>query len=577
MPRVMIIISLFFLISLCSAQEFTQIFEGDIVNDGGWNYSCCWADFDNDGWEDLFVCNNDANNGKLNFLYWNNGDGSFTKDETGNPVTTDGGSSYGCCAGDYDNDGWIDLFVANYNENNFLYKNYGGGAFILETTGSVVSNGGRSTGSYWIDYDKDGWLDLFVCNRDEVNFLYHNDGSGSFERVFAGALTSESRNTGNCVWADLDGNGYQDVYLANSGPDYNSLFLNMGEGIFEQVTDDDAVNDLENFDIVCCGDYDNDGDIDLYAAPGMLPASAYDVYLYNNDGDGSFSRVTGIAHIGINCGGGCAMIDYDNDGDLDIYQSAYDGNNLILENTGEGFMQVTEGVLANDGNYNKEPGWADYDQDGSLDIFIAVNNYFSGNNKLFHNNGNANNWLTIKTTGNESNQDGTGSVIIITAEINGSMVTQMQEVTCRNSMLTHFGFGDAEEIQSLSVIWQSGNITQLENVDVNQILQITEPVNNNTANILPAVYHLKNYPNPFNPVTMISFYIPIDGKAKLVISNIKGQMVRSLLCGNLPAGNNQQVWNGCDDSGKPVCSGIYFYSLILEGNAAATGKCILMK
>ncbi|MCU0373160.1 MAG: VCBS repeat-containing protein, partial [Ignavibacteria bacterium] len=135
--------------SVANSQSFTKITSGAIVNDGGWSYGCCWADFNNDGKQDLFVCNNQTGN-KNNMLYLNNGDGTFAKVTTG-AVVTDGGSSYGCTAADYDNNGTMDLFVSNYGENNFLCSGNGGGSFTKITTGSIVNDGGNSTGCAWAD------------------------------------------------------------------------------------------------------------------------------------------------------------------------------------------------------------------------------------------------------------------------------------------------------------------------------------------------------------------------------------------------------------------------------------------
>ncbi|MCF7920338.1 MAG: FG-GAP-like repeat-containing protein [Candidatus Cloacimonetes bacterium] len=570
--KAVFILIVIFIGSLLAAQDFTQITTGDIVNDGGWNYSCCWADFNNDGWEDLFVCNNDSNNGRYNFLYWNNGDGTFTRDETGGTVTTDGGSSYGCCAADYDNDGFNDLFVANYNEDNFLYKNYGGGAFIRITEGSIANDNGRSTGSQWIDYDHDGWLDLWVCNRDEPNFLYHNNGDGTFERTYTGTLTSESRNTGNCIWADFDGNGYPDVFLANSGPNYNSLFFNNGDGTFTPLMDDPLVNDLESFDIASCGDIDNDGDYDIYTAPGMLPASAYDIYFYLNNGDGSFLRQTGLPHSGLNAGGGCSMTDWDNDGDLDVLQTAYDGFNLLLQNNDGSLEQITTGALAADGNYNKEPAWCDYDGDGDLDVFLAVNNYFSGNNKFFRNDATGNNWLQIKLIGSMSNYNGIGSTITITAEINGETVIQKSETDCRNSLITHFGLGDAQVIDELVIIWSSDIENIFHNVTVNQLLEIAEQQISQDHNELPiSVHNLHNYPNPFNPLTNITYQLTSAGLVSIKIFNIKGQQITELANEPQPAGAHHLTWDATSFS-----SGIYYLSL-QSGDSFITRKLILLK
>lgn len=434
-------------------QEFTQITTGSIVHDGGWNYACCWADFNNDG--------------------------------------------------------FIDLFVSNYNENNFLYRNTGSG-FEKITSDPVVTAGGKSTGCEWIDYDKDGFLDLFVCNRDQSNFLFHNEGDGSFLRIYSGSLTSEVKNTGACAWGDFDSNGFPDVFLANSGPDYNTLYFNNGDGTFTQVTGDPAVSDLESFDMACCGDIDNDGDLDIYTAPGMLPGFSYDIYLYQNQGDGTFERIAGLPHAGMNSGGGCSMVDYDNDGDLDIFQTAYDGDNLILENDGSGsFSQITTGVLASDGNYNKEPSWNDMDHDGDVDVFLAVNNYFGGNNKLFSNNGNANHWIEITCEGSISNKNGIGAILTIVADIGGQPVTQTLMVDDLNSLTSHIGLGDATLIGEIDVQWPSGILTTLTDVAADQRIVIPEtgvavPENEGKEND----FRMSNYPNPFHETTTILFSLP---------------------------------------------------------------------
>ena len=484
MKKGLIFIWLFIcLSSFLSAQDFTQVTAGDIVNDGGWNYACCWADFTGNGFDDLFVCNNDSNSGKHNFLYTNNGDGTFLTYTTGT-IISDGNSSYGCAAADYDNDGDIDLFVSNYNENNCLYQNNGDWTFTKILTGSIVTDNGKSTGCEWIDYDKDGWLDLFVCNRDEPNFLYNNNGDGTFTRITGQPLVTESKNTGDCGWADFDGNGYPDVFLANSGPDYNTCYLNNGDGTFSQLTGDPCVSDLESFDFVACGDYDNDGDMDIYTAPGMLPASAYDLYLYQNNGDGSFVRITDLPHSCLNSGGSADFIDYDYDGDLDIFHCAYDGNNIVLENDGAGnFSQVTTGVLATEGGYNKDPGWSDYDQDGDLDVFMAVNNYSSGNNKFFTNNGNTNNWISINLQGTISNLNGIGAKISITTDIFGETVTQTRRLSCRNSLTESIGLGDATIIDYIEVVWPSGLVSSLQDIATNQFLEITEESDLNLLNV----------------------------------------------------------------------------------------------
>ncbi|MCF7792384.1 MAG: FG-GAP-like repeat-containing protein [Candidatus Cloacimonetes bacterium] len=571
--------------------SFTQITTGNIVNDGGWNYDCCWADFDADGWDDLFVCNNDGDNGKHNFYYLNNQDGTFTKVTDGD-IVTDGDSSYGCAPGDFDNDGDIDLFVSNYNENNALYENLGDGTFTRITTGDIVNNSGSSTDCEWVDYNKDGWLDLFVCNRTQANFLYQNNADGTFTRITGDPLVSENKNSGSCVWADFDDNSYPDVFIANSGPDTNSLFLNNGDGSFTALQNDPIVSEMENFDISATGDYDNDGDYDIYVAPGMLPAGSYDVYLYQNDGNASFTRVQNIPHDNINAGGGCDFVDIDFDGDLDIFHQAYDGFNLILENDGLGnFSQTSEGVLANDGNYNKQASWTDYDDDGDLDVFFAVNNYFGGNNKLFQNNGNGNNWLYVELEGYNSNYYGIGCEILSVAEIGGSVVSQNTLVNADNSIITRIGFGDAETVGSILVMWPSGEISQLNDIETNQMILVSEQISPHSDDILQAetIILNQNFPNPFNPSTTISFSVTQSSDfATIEIYNLKGQKVKMFTFPNqssqeatnwqagLGTSKGVIVWNGTDENNKPVSSGVYFYKL-KQGKQQLTKKMLLLK
>ena len=473
----LVILTIFLFSNNIQSQTFDLITEGAIVNDGGWNYGCAWGDYDKDGNEDLFVVNNETGN-KNNFLYKNLGDGTFEKITTG-ILVNDGGSSYGCTWGDYDNDGYLDLFVANCDENNFLYHNNGNGSFTKITSGSIVNDGGPSTDAAWGDYDNDGFLDLYVTNL-ATNFQYHNNGDGTFTRILSGPPATENRNSTACAWGDYDNDGFPDLFVANTGPNYNSLFHNNGDGTFTKIVDDPCVSDLEHFESVSWGDYDNDGYLDILAVPGILTYYSFNVYLYHNNRDGSFTRVTGIPHDGIETAGGSGMIDVDNDGDLDIVVSAYFGNNLLLINDGGGsFSQVNTGTLVENGNYNCGTGWADYDKDGDLDLFIAVNNYYGGNNRLFRNNGNSNNWLDVKCTGNHSNYSAIGAVVTASALINGNRVVQRRDIssqtgTSQNSLIVHFGLRDAQDVDTVSIYWPSGITDRFYNVGAGLILQVVE-------------------------------------------------------------------------------------------------------
>lgn len=187
--RFALLLGLALLIPLPSlTQTFTLITTGPIVTDGGYSTSAAWGDYNGDGNLDLFVSNTG-----FNFLYANNGDGTFTKVTTGHVVTT-GGSSWGASWGDYDNDGDLDLFVANLGQSNFLYNNNGDGTFTKVDSGSIITSEDSNVGGTWGDYDNDGDLDLFVANHGN-NLLYRNKGDGSFDEVADSPVVSDGGTT----------------------------------------------------------------------------------------------------------------------------------------------------------------------------------------------------------------------------------------------------------------------------------------------------------------------------------------------------------------------------------------------
>src|SRR5206468_516040 len=194
-----------------------------LVQSGGNSRGSAWGDYDNDGFLDLFVSNEQGQN---NFLFHNNGDGTFGKIVSGS-IVNDGGASYGCAWGDYDNDGFLDLFVAN------LYHNDGNGAFTAITNGAIVNDVDYSWSPAWVDYDNDGFLDLFVANgpasgAGQNDFLYRNNGDGTFTRITTGSIVNDNASGDGCAWGDYNNDGFVDLFVSNLNGQNNLLYRNDG-------------------------------------------------------------------------------------------------------------------------------------------------------------------------------------------------------------------------------------------------------------------------------------------------------------------------------------------------------------
>jgi hypothetical protein len=275
---------------------FTQVSSGLINNV---KFGAAWADYDNDGFLDLFLPTADGTANSHCFLYRNNGDGTFSQATNAGAIVTDLASSIGCAWGDYDNDGKIDLFVTGGRGTsqpaapNRLYHNNGDGTFSLATnSGSIVTDQGYMGGCAWGDYNNDGYLDLFVMGYFN-NVLYQNNGNGTFTRV-AGPIVSNSPTgwfyVGNhpiaCAWGDYDNDGFLDLFLtdeASTGSGLvgtvNTLYHNNGDGTFTQVAAGSPVDEVADSFGCSWVDYDNDGFLDLFATRG----DGRGHYLYHNN------------------------------------------------------------------------------------------------------------------------------------------------------------------------------------------------------------------------------------------------------------------------------------------------------
>ncbi len=406
-----------------------------------------------------------------------------------------GGATAGDYDGDGDWDMFVtraapnDLFGVG-DKSNFLYLNNNDKTFSSLSSGDVVTENEYSTSAAWVDYDNDGDLDLLVKNgTPEANgiakkpLLYRNDNGILVNVTSAGDLLNNNTMAGAVVWCDYDNDGDQDVYLCSGGDGPKGrLFRNDGAGYFTNV---DSI--LGTFRDVGANwvDYDNDGDFDLY----IVNTGLNDNIFLINDGNGNFT-IDSLSTV-VNDGQadyGSAWGDYDNDGDLDLFlavskdvgQVVY---NILYENSGYPnytFTSVTNTVVVTDTNNSRSTAWGDYDRDGFLDLAVVHWDRYNPNN-IYHNNGNSNHWLQVVPRGTSTNRYGIGTRIKVKATIFGNTYWQMREIQTQTGFgsqdqsWAHFGLGDATVVDSLTVFWPvSGLTTVFTDVSANQFITVVE-------------------------------------------------------------------------------------------------------
>ena len=431
------------------------------VSDQGASFGAAWADYDGDGDPDLYV----ARSLQPNLLYRNDG-GGFTELARRAGVADDGDGSAAAWA-DFDRDGDLDLYVTNFGQPNRLYRNDGGG--FTEIAAQVgVDDGGDGYGAAWADVEGDGDPDLYVANFGENRF-YRNEGDRFVEAAAETGL-DDANSSLQPAWADYDDDGDADLFLANSGP--NRLFRNDG-GTFVDAASDAGLEELglggPSFG-ASWGDFDNDGDMDLFAT-----YFGEGNRLYVNT-DGRFEE----ASSSFNVAGpdtvdsrGAVWGDFDNDGDLDLYVSnAGEKNNLYL-NDGGTFNDVADSFRVAVGVNSRGVALADFDGDGGPDIFVAVQD---GADRLYRNQEFNGNWLAVRPRATRSSPDAIGTRV----EIVFDGTPAIREISGGGSYLSQdaltaaFGLGDADRVDTLTIRWPSGIAQRLRNIPANTVLELTE-------------------------------------------------------------------------------------------------------
>ena len=484
-------------------------------------------DYNNDGLLDIFLVNGGHVSDPMrpaddfrrndprywNRLYRQNKDGSFTDvtEQAGLANAGNGNYGMGVAVGDYDNDGFPDLYVTSYGKN-ILYHNNGDGTFTDVTAKTGTGGGGWSVSAGFFDYDNDGKLDLFVTRYMEwdlahskdcggnfhtycppgefprtTNILFHNRGDGTFEDVSERSGIAAKKGHGlGVAFADYNNDGFTDIYVANDGMQ-QYLFRNNGNGTFSEAgMEAGAALNVDGGPLSGMGvvfqDYDNDGLPDVIVT--TLPRQTYAVF--HNDGDGSFSDrglQTGVAALsGVTSGWGVGLEDFDNDGQKDLFIA----QGHVLDNVEKidpslHYLEPTLLALNHNGHFDRadlgsEALWAargtafgDIHNDGSMDAIVTI---LGEHPQAFMNRGNRGHWLTITLHGTRSNRDGFGARV----QVNGQtrFATTAGSYESASDKRLHFGLGTAKTAK-IEVAWPSGAHQVLNDISADQFLEVREP------------------------------------------------------------------------------------------------------
>ena len=491
-----------------------------------------FIDFDNDGWLDLFVLNGTRlegdPSGTTNRLYKNNRDGTFT-DVTAKSGLVRAGWASAVTVGDYDNDGFDDLFITYYGHN-VLYHNNGNGTFTDVTARAGLGQNlvRYGSGCTWVDYDRDGRLDLFVANYLNTTLeklpkpgenpdctwkgvavncgprglpagfvqLFHNDGDGTFTEVSksSGVAAASGSYPMTAVAADFDNDGWPDIYVAcDSTPSW--LFRNQHDGTFREEALERGIalseDGMEQAGMgVGVGDYDLDGNLDLFKTNFADDTNV----LYRNDGKGNFDDVTIRTGLGVETryvGWGTGIVDLDNDGFPDIFVTTgsvypevekklpsypFRTPRLVFRNLGDGrFEELIEeaGLGIAEAHASRGCAFGDFDNDGDMDVLVM--NMNEPPSLLRNDVSSGGHWLKVLLIGVQSNRSAIGARV--TAQYGTRR--QAQEVLAQSSFYSanerrlHFGLG-AATTADLAIRWTNGNTEKISNVAADQLVMIRE-------------------------------------------------------------------------------------------------------
>jgi hypothetical protein len=484
-----------------------------------------WLDYDKDGDWDIYLVNGQGGEHVTNALFENMGDGTFLP-KTSECGVLDTGEGMAVSAADYNNDGYTDLFVTNYG-NFILYRNNKDGTFT-DVTKKSFPEGIKDIwygGSAWGDYDRDGYLDLYVAGYVDLskrpsntnlrfpmdfegvpNILYHNNRDGTFIDVTKKAHVEDAyRKTMQVVFSDFNEDGWADIFVGND-TDPNGLYLNRGDGTFKEFSGPSGLSTTDGTMGIAIGDYNRDLKNDIYFSNFAGEAGILNLCIdteSSNDGkvknalfQSDFDSPVILKSTWPYVSWGAGFFDFENDGDLDLFianghLNAVSGDNrqlnLLFENDGTGHFRdisVPSGVQETGLRIHRSAIFADYDNDGKVDIYVVNNGEMAYDDEsdrtgiLFHNESGSepNNWLKVRLEGRKSNRDAYGTTVKVTS---GKTVQVQSLISGPGYFSAHakelyFGLSQNKRVDKIEVTWPTGKVEVFKKIKPNQTVYIVE-------------------------------------------------------------------------------------------------------
>lgn len=608
MKKIILTTSAFFALNILFSQIFERVEQAAGLDQIRNLNGVAAADYDRDGDLDLFFTGiinfHPSNPDSWNRLMRNNGDGTFT-DVTADAgfniqfinegIPAERGEKMGVAWGDYDNDGYPDVFFANSREDQ-LYHNNGDGTFsdVTATAGVKGCNICYSASGTWWDHNRDGYLDLSVSVVNGANFLYENNGDGTFTDV-----TSQFNIAGNLsiTWSsvalDVGRDGYLDLLQVND-TQINEFFENRSGIHYNESSRAYRLADEGAGMGVTIGDYNNDGFFDIYVTNIF---NHHPNPLFKNLGNRRFEDVaatTGVEDTG--WGWGARFLDYDHDGDEDL--AAVNGpidklnqadqpdidnflfKNRFMESGQANFDNVSDGSGIDEKAKGKGFEAFDYDGDGDLDLVVAnmEDIPFLFENKTIDGNQPADkNWVQFELEGTTSNRNAFGTEVKITVDGKSYYRWHHGGAIFGQSILpVHFGIGSASQIDEVEITWLSGLKETYSNIKANNLYKITEAdgISSTGEVTQKPIFSITEFaPNPFSETTRLNFQSEEKGSMNFRVFTPFGKLVFEKKYENIAGGSQTISWNGHALNGSKLSKGVYIYSVQFK-NQISSGRLI---